>query len=201
MTDVLTLAPTMPIGLPATPGGLFVDLFIVFVVLALMIRGWRRGGLRAVIALGGAAIGALAGWFLSALTTGAWSLGGVPASLVVTVGVIVGAICGYALARHFGRKFLRSRTTSEPPLLDRGLGVAAYGAIGLVACVLLASMASSVLGGGVSAAARDSMVVRALDDDRIGYQPSMWYRIRDGFGDGLLERWLDARPAQEGEVR
>lgn len=145
------------IGTDGIGTGLLLDLGIIGVTALLMMRGWRRGGVRALLSLLGLVLGAIAANHLAVLVLSPWIGDSVFRRLVgMGIALLLGALVGYAIGRGIGGALTRTwGGRADPPLLDRGLGVATYGVVGLFVCVL-------ALGTFASGIAEDSMLVREI---------------------------------------
>lgn len=140
------------------------DAVLVLLLVYVAVRGWRQGAVSQIAALGGLALGLLAGVWAAPRILGLFVSEPGPTTALLTVGlVLVVALVGQGLGLGIGLRLRRVATSAGIGRIDRGAGVAA-GAAGLLFVVWLLS---TVLAQGpipaLARLVRGSEVVRALD--------------------------------------
>lgn len=140
------------------------DAVLVLLLGYIAVRGWRKGAVSQIAALGGLALGLLAGVWAAPRIVGAFVAEPGSSTALLTVGlVLVAALVGQGLGLGIGRRLRRAVVSARVGKIDRGAGVAA-GVAGLLVVVWLLS--TVLAQGPVPALARQvrgSEVVRALD--------------------------------------
>ena len=140
------------------------DAVLVLLLGLIAVRGWRKGAVSQIAALGGLALGLLVGTWAAPRIVGAFVAEPGSSTALLTVGlVLVAALVGQGLGLGIGRRLRRAVVSARVGKIDRGAGVAA-GVAGLLVVVWLLS--TVLAQGPVPALARQvrgSEVVRALD--------------------------------------
>jgi S1-C subfamily serine protease len=140
------------------------DAVLVLLLGLISVRGWRKGAVSQIAALGGLALGLLAGVWAAPRIVGAFVAEPGSSTAFLTVGlVLVAALVGQGLGLGIGLRLRRAVVSARVGKIDRGAGVAA-GVAGLLVVVWLLS--TVLAQGPVPALARQvrgSEVVRALD--------------------------------------
>lgn len=169
-------------SVPDTLEGIALDLIIGAVVVALMVRGWRRGGVHAAVSLVGLLVGFAAATLVLDAMPSPLVAGIAPAWLVIPLAYLLLGAIGYAVGRRLGAFLTRSFNPNRPTLPDRGLGVAVYGAAGLVVCIVAVSAIAGLPYEPLGDAADRSFLVQNLAADRVS-AGELTDRL-PGFGDG-----------------
>jgi S1-C subfamily serine protease len=140
------------------------DAVLVLLLGYVAVRGWRQGAASQIAALGGLALGLLAGVWAAPRIVGWFVSEPGPGTALLTVGlVLVAALVGQGLGLGIGFRLRRAAVSAGLGKIDRGAGVAA-GVAGLLFVVWLLS--TVLAQGPIPALARQvrgSEVVRALD--------------------------------------
>jgi S1-C subfamily serine protease len=150
------------------PGGFapnLLDVLLVLLLIYVVVRGWRLGGLSQITAFAGFAVGLLVGLWAAPWVVGLFTREPGPGVALVTLGLLLAAVLvGQGIGFDVGRRLRTAANRVGVGALDRAAGVA-VGAVGLGIAVWLLS---SVLGQGpipaLAQQVRGSQVVQALDE-------------------------------------
>lgn len=140
------------------------DALLVLVLGYVLLRGWRRGAVSQVAALGGFALGLLLGVWLAPQAAAAFVSGAGPTTTAVTlVLLIVAVLVGQGIGVAVGLRLRRAAQRVGAGKADRVVGVG----VGAAWLVLVVWLLSGVLAQGpitaVAQQVRGSEVVQALD--------------------------------------
>lgn len=142
-----------------------VDVIVVLVGLAAVLRGWSRGFLGQVFELGGGFVGLLVGLALGPRAASVLTDQPGPAGLLISIGVLllavsIGQVAGVVLAHRFGPALVKARLSG----LNSGLGAGLGAVITLVTFWLIASLLVQAPSRPIAHAVRQSAVLGAIRD-------------------------------------
>lgn len=141
------------------------DAVLVLLLAYVVVRGWRQGAVSQIAALGGLALGLLAGVWAAPRIVSLFVSGPGPGTAMLTLGLLlVAGLIGQALGMGAGLRLRRAARSAGVGKIDRGAGVAVGGAGFVFAVWLLSPVLAQ---GPIPALAQQvhgSEVVRALDD-------------------------------------
>jgi S1-C subfamily serine protease len=140
-----------------------VDVIVVLVAMAAVLRGWSHGFLGQVFELGGGFIGLLVGLALGPRAASVLTSRPGPTGLLISIGVLllavsVGQIAGVVLAHRFAPTLQRARLLG----LNSGLGAGFGVVVTLVSFWLIASLLVQAPSRPIAQAVRQSAVLEAI---------------------------------------